>query len=205
MVIYKNEKNTCMRFKTGNYWKQTNFSVKYIQVLFTCSLLLSITPAFAQVACPANPHWSATVPPINMDHVFCGEIKNNNAKGFHSRPNGINPATVVSFVKTQEENVNGIYGGIVTLINPGGPNPSKYSSIFPDSCSQGQVVESILYSYSHQQACPPGAPVWATCGVNRPQNSDSAKYCVGNDVSSQFYIAFALLANGDINTAFPLL
>ena len=173
-------------------------------ILLVCGLfMLNIAPAMAQVACPANPHWTATNPPINADHVFCGEI-NNGAKGFHSRPGGLNPATVASFVVTQQPNGNGIYGGTVTLVNPNGNNPSKFSTIFPDNCTQAEVEQSVLYAHGNVQACPAGAPGWALCGMNRPANGNGAGYCIGNDANSRFYIAFATLGNGNINTAFPL-
>ncbi|WP_417803315.1 EndoU domain-containing protein [Thalassospira lucentensis] len=176
------------------------FGALMVAVVF----LLSLQLASAQVACPANPHWTGTVPPINADHVFCGEIrKNGTAAGFHSRPGGVNPATVANVVVNQPPNTNGIYGGNVILVNPNGPNPAKFSAIFPDSCSQAEVVQSILYAHANPVACPAGAPGWATCGMNRP-NPATPGHCVGDDATTRFFIAFATLGNGNINTAFPL-
>ncbi|MBX2832042.1 MAG: EndoU domain-containing protein [Rhodospirillales bacterium] len=173
------------------------------------AFLLSLQPAFAQVVCPANPHWTATVPPINAQHVFCGEVRaNGTAAGFHSRPGGVNPASVAGFVVNQPANANGIYGGNVTLVNPNGANPTKFSTVFPDTCTEAEVTQSILYAHANPVACPAAAPNWATCGMNRP-NPATAGLCIGDDAASQFYIAFAVLpannANaGNINTAFPL-
>lgn len=174
-------------------------------VLALCGLaFVGMTPASAQVACPANPHWTATVPPINADHVFCGEVRaNGTAAGFHSRPGGVNPATVANFVINQPANANGVYGGNVTLVNPNGPNPTKFSTMFPDSCTQAEVVQSILYAHANQVACPAGAPGWASCGLNRPDPA-AGGHCVGDDAATRFYIAFGTLGNGNINTAFPL-
>ncbi len=180
-----------------------------IRKISTCTLLLSgvlfsnLNLAAAEVDCPASPHWSDTVPPLNVDHVFCGEIKKNRAKGFHSRPGGEDPATVASFVVIEKPNASGIYGGTVTLNNPSGDNPSKFSTIFPDNCSQDEVMKSILHAYENPQACPAGAPGWASCGLNRPAKG-GAGYCVGNDAGLRFSIAFATLKDGRINTAFPL-
>jgi len=172
-------------------------------LLLSGVLFASLNLAAAEVACPAEPHWSGTEPSMNIDHVFCGEVKRNRAKGFHSRPGGENPATVESFVLGEAADARGIYSGTVTLSNPEGDNPSKFSTMFPDNCSQHEVMKSILHAYEHPQACPEGAPGWATCGLNRPEQGGTG-YCVGKDAGLRFTIAFATLKNGKINTAFPL-
>ena len=164
--------------------------------------------AQAEVTCPADPHWSATTPPINIQHVFCGEVDGNRAKGFHSRPDGINPASVANVKITQEPNESGVYGATVTLVNPDGSNPSKFSTMFPDSCHQAEVEKSILHAFDNPVACPTGAPHWASCGFNRPEGRSAGGYCIGRSKEARFYIAFATLRHGvnagNINTAFPL-
>jgi len=173
-------------------------------------VLPGIAFAQAQVVCPADPHWTDTTPPINIEHVFCGEVDGNRAKGFHSRPDGINPASVADVKITQAPNASGVYGATITLVNPDGPDPSKFSTMFPDSCSQAEVEKSIIHAYDHQVACPTGAPHWASCGFNRPEGGSvaGAGYCVGPSKDARFYIAFATLSHGahagNINTAFPL-
>jgi hypothetical protein len=159
--------------------------------------------AQAQFMCPTQLHWTTTNPAINIPHVFCGEIDGNRAKGFHSRPGGVNPGSVADVKITQAPNASGVYGAIVTLVNPDGPNPSKFSTIYPDTCSQLEIVRSILYAYENPVACPAGAPGWATCGMNRP-DPVTPGHCVGNDASTRFFIAFATRRDGKINTAFPL-
>lgn len=167
-----------------------------------------VASASAQVACPTQQGWSATTPPVNLDHVFCGEIRSNgSATGFHARPNAINPTTVVSVDVTQSPNASGIYAGTVTLRNPNGPDPRKFSSIFPDDCSLDQVTASILYAFENRQACPAGSPRWWKCGSNRPDPlalEDAERFCVGDDRTSRFLIAIGMLRDGRINTAFPL-
>ncbi|WP_051007560.1 EndoU domain-containing protein [Thalassospira profundimaris] len=166
--------------------------------------------AQAQFTCPTKIQWTYSNPSINIPHVFCGEIEGNKAKGFHSRPGGINPGSVADVKITQPPNASGVYGGIVTLVNPDGPNLSKFSTIFPDTCNLLEVVRSILHAYENQVACPTGAPQWASCGFNRPEDGSETgtEYCVGPSEDARFYIAFATLSHGEyagkINTAFPL-
>ena len=143
-------------------------------------------------------------PQVNKEHVFCGEISNGRAKGFHSRPGAQNPATVTSFVITQAANAAGVYGGTVSL-NIHGVTAQKFSTMFPDSCSEEEVVNSISYAAVNQIACPAAAPNWAVCGYSRPEPvlPTQGPYCEGDD-GSQITIAMGLLANGNVNTGFPL-
>jgi hypothetical protein len=170
--------------------------------------LATLSASAQEVACPADPHWSNTTPPINIEHVFCGEVDGSRAKGFHSRPNGINPASVAEVAITQAANAHGVYAATITLVNPDGANPSKFSTMFPDSCSQAEVTQSILHAFDHPKACPDGAPRWATCGMNRPETGEVDGFCVGETADTPFSIAFATLSHGgnagNINTAFPL-
>jgi hypothetical protein len=152
------------------------------------------------VNCANLSHWSNTDPPINQTHVFCGEWSRNRPKGFHSRPSGVNPNTVDKFEITQPANRQGIYGG--TWNYSGHSNPNKFSTMFPDRCTQTQVINSILYAANHKQSCPANAPNWAWCGINAP-NTNADPYCNG-DNGGLFTIAGAFLNDGKINTAFPL-
>ncbi len=160
----------------------------------------------ADQTCPNDRHWSNTNPAINLAHVFCGEVKSNGrAAGFHARPGGINPGSIISVEITQPANDNGIYAGMVTFAHPNGRDPVKFSSLFPDSCTYDQIVASILYAHDHRMDCPAGAPGWWQCGLNRPLNSAPADgLCIGDDPDGVFTIAIGLLRDGRINTAFPL-
>lgn len=157
-------------------------------------------PAGAQINCTTLPHWSSTTPRINQTHVFCGEWSGSRPKGFHSRPNGLNPSTVASFTISNPPNAQGIYDGQWTYA--GHPTPTKFSTMFPDSCTQDRVVNSIVYAATYPTSCPGGAPTWAKCGPNKPA-SNTGNYCQAAN-GTIFTIAFATLSNGDVNTAFPL-
>ena len=142
-------------------------------------------------------------PQVNQVHVFCGEWKQNAPGGLHSRPGGLDPDSITRFTITQPANAKGIYGGSWSYT--GHPQPSKFSTMFPDACSMSQVLNSIVYAATHPTRCPANAPHWAICGPNRPPSTvpDSHPFCAATD-SSIFLIAMAKLSNGRVNTAFPL-
>ncbi|NER38046.1 MAG: EndoU domain-containing protein [Oscillatoria sp. SIO1A7] len=165
-------------------------------------VLFFTSTARPQVNCSRLSHWSGSNPPVSQTHIFCGEwdSRRSRPKGFHSRPNGINPRTVANFRITQRANSQGIYGA--TWSYAGQSGKTKFSTMFPDRCSQQQVLKSILYAAAHRQSCPSSAPNWAWCGPSAPAPK-AQRYCNGNN-GSVFSIAGASLRNGNINTAFPL-
>jgi hypothetical protein len=167
-------------------------------VLAACLIAL---PASALINCDTLPHWSNTVPRVNQTHVFCGEYVAA-PKGFHSRPGGLNPNTIGAFNITQPANAKGIYGGTWSYV--GHPGQTKFSTMFPNTCSMGEVLSSILYAATHLEPYPPGAPGWASCGKNEPLAPDpNVQYCVAAD-GSRFFIGMGFVG-ADVNTAFPLM
>lgn len=175
--------------------------------LLAMTLLLGLIflsgSVFSEMDCAEISHWSATNPPVNQQHVFCGEWngRKNRPVGFHSRPAGENPATVGNLKITQQPNSQGIYG--IRWSYAGHPDREKFSSMFPDSCTREQVLKSVVYAGKHPKACPQGAPRWAKCGPNKPVQGGQG-YCEAAD-NSIFTIAFATLRNSNnVNTAFPL-
>ncbi|MCP5242785.1 EndoU domain-containing protein [Nitrosomonas sp.] len=169
--------------------------------------LLAAFPARAQIDCDTLQHWSAIDNnlSINQKHVFCGEWDRNRPKGFHSRPDGINPDTIATFTVQDKANAAGVYTG--RWSHKDGPKKNKFSSMFPDNCSARQVLNSIAHAAAHPSQCPAGAPDWTQCGFNQPRVTQSAvenseKYCSQNN--RLFTIGFAPPRNGRINTAFPL-
>lgn len=164
------------------------------------------------VNCNQLPYWSnfSNGPQVNQPHIFCGEFSNGRPKGFHSRPGGATPRTVARLTVSQTANSRGVYG--VRWSHVEDPAREKSSTMFPDRCSQGQVLASIRYAAQNPIACPAGAPDWAWCGYNRPGNNmvrgaDDAnpnRFCSAND-GQRFVIAGAFIRGRNrINTAFPL-
>lgn len=178
----------------------------YAAMIFLAGGLFVITanPAVAQVTCPVGTITNAGLPNINGDHVFCGEINGKGrAVGFHSRPGGDDPAGegVANVVITQTANAMGIYN---VSFKKNGVQKSL-STMFPDSCTKDEVVNSIFYAVANQGVCPVGAPGWVVCGKNRPDSrmATQGPYCEGSDDANRFFVAIGL-HRGKINTAFPL-
>lgn len=166
-----------------------------------CLLSAAFAPASAQLICPMG--ISPGPPPVHDNHIFCGEInRRGNAVGFHSRPGGINPifaggapAVIGGVVgPTQVPAPPGIYrlNNFTIVAAPGGAQAVKaFSTMFPDKCTQAQVLASIR----HAAGPPPLAP-------NIQFNGQSGTYCVA-DNGAQFDIRGYTDNNGDIVTAFP--
>jgi hypothetical protein len=182
--------------------------VQSIRSILLCAILavgliIYAGPVGCEMDCAGIPHWSKTDPPVNQQHVFCGEWhkRKNRPAGLHSRPAGHSPGTVGALKITQKPGAQGLYG--VRWSYAGHPGREKFSSMFPDTCSRSQVLKSIVYAANNPKPCPAGAPRWAQCGPNKPAGG-SRGYCEASD-NSIFTIAFARLKNSNkVNTAFPL-
>ncbi|TAD76229.1 MAG: hypothetical protein EA001_12460 [Oscillatoriales cyanobacterium] len=167
----------------------------------------SVTPK--TINCDRLPHWSnfASGSQVNQHHIFCGELDNGRPKGFHSRPGGSNPSSIARSRIEDQPNSRGIYS--IRWRHRDDRSREKFSTMFPDRCSQAQVTESIRYAAANRVSCPAGAPDWAWCGYNYPGNNrlgtgDSNRFCQAND-GQRFVIAGALIRGRNrVNTAFPL-
>lgn len=137
--------------------------------------------------------WTDTVPSVNVRHIFCGEIRYNRPKGYHSKV--YSPATdVVTGTQNATVPVNGIYNARVNFNN----GTNKFSTFFPNACSQDQIVHSVIYAATHTTG--PAVP-WGELGPSAP-NAGGAEYCLGAD-GRPFTIRYALDEDDDVNTAFP--
>ncbi|MDH0731826.1 EndoU domain-containing protein [Pseudomonas sichuanensis] len=132
--------------------------------------------AFAQtsVACPqAN---SAGNPAVDQQHVFCGEVSGGAAKGLHSRPGGVmpnsaanTPATTVTVSPTMPA---GIYAlNNFTITQAGQTRTKTISTMFPDACTQANVVAAIQNAYNNRTSLNGTrftGPSGASCGAGTP-------------------------------------
>ena len=169
------------------------------------SISISAGASAGAVDCTKLAHWTKRPKPpqVNQVHVFCGEWKHSAPTGFHSRPGGLDPVTVTQFTITQPANAQGIYGGSWSYTDHS--RSPKFSTMFPDTCSLPQVLNSIVYAATHPSRCPANAPQWTVCGPNRPTSSvqNLGPFCAADD-DTIFLIATAKLSSGRVNTAFPL-
>ena len=92
---------------------------------------------------PDYAQWSDTSPNINLWHVFEGEInRSGKPVGYHSRPDGRDPANARVVSIGNEPNRLGVYTARVE-IRDGDRWKDKNSSFFPDSLSRGDVVDAV--------------------------------------------------------------
>lgn len=174
---------------------------------FLAGLVFLLMPfsARAEVDCTGLAQWASLDNglQVNQKHVFCGELKGY-PKGFHSRPGGLNPSTVSNFAVQDRPNAAGIYTGKWSHRNY--PGRSKFSTMFPDSCSSAQILKSISHASANPELkCPKSSPVWVKCGKNRPDSGSKetlSSYCT-ND-GSFFLIGFAPVRDNKIFTVFPI-
>lgn len=159
------------------------------------------------INCATLPEWSETMEgyQLNQQHVFCGEAgRKDKAKGFHSMPTGNPPSHYISSMPADPVNGAGVYTlKQIRLTFASKSYVKSFSSMFPEHCSQAQVIRSIVYSLiNNTGAC--GSPTWALCGPNAPADGEG-EYCLATNGSS-FDIATAVLPSNKnrINTGFPI-
>lgn len=142
-------------------------------------------------------HWSATEPSINLRHVFCGDInRRGRVVGFHATLAVGQPGVPVIVEGSVEPSVStGVFTADIRF--PDGR--TKFSTFFPEPCSEAQIVASILHAASRSQPTEP----WGFVGPSAPNDGDMAGYCL--DDSAPFPIRIGTLGeeNDRINTAFP--
>ena len=129
-------------------------------------------------------HWSDTRPEINLRHVFEGEInRKGKPVGYHSRPGGRDAANArIKSVKAKP-NRAGVYTANIE-IRDGNQWKGKFSSFFPDSMSEDDVVDAILNAYN--------------------KSKDPNKQPWSGPSGHGFQIQGYTTSRGGINTAFPI-
>lgn len=95
-----------------------------------------------------GPALSATNPPVNLAHVFEGEInRRGRPVGFHSRPGGRNPSGARVVRVVDRPNRQGVYTAEVEIRTRDGQWLRKRSTFFPDRLSRDEVVMAILNAW----------------------------------------------------------
>jgi hypothetical protein len=126
--------------------------------------------------------WSETDPPINLSHLFEGQInKRGKPVGFHARPGGVDPEGARLVRVVDGPNRVGVYVAKVEIRISSGRWLEKTSTLYPDDFSEDDVVAAILAAFGRSG----GGEKW---------HGDSGK---GFTIEGYFQ-------DGRINTAYPI-
>jgi Bacterial EndoU nuclease len=130
-----------------------------------------------------SPSLSRTSPPINLTHIFEGEInKRGKPVGYHSRPGGKDSANARVTRIVDRPNRSGVYTAEVE-IRSGSRWLSKRSTFYPDRMDRAAVIQAVLNAFK-----------------NRGSGS-SEKF---RGPSGQGFTIEGYYQNGRINTAYPI-
>lgn len=127
--------------------------------------------------------WSRTSPPINVTHIFEGEINSRGKPvGFHSRPGGRDPQGARLVRVVDRPNRAGVYTAEVE-IRSGSDWLSKRSTLYPDRLNRDAVIQAALHAFAGR-----------TTG-----NAEKFRGPSGTGFTIEGYYQ-----NGRINTAYPI-
>lgn len=153
--------------------------------------LFAVITLFAITACSppgaqAEKVWTPTDPPVNATHIFLGEInRSGKPTGYHARPDGADPKSARLVRINEGPNGAGVYTAEVEVFDRRERRwKQKFSTMFPDHMSHGEVIEAILHAYQHRER-----------GRSEPWRGPSG---LG------FPIQGYTLHDGRINTAYPV-
>lgn len=125
--------------------------MKATSLIFTV-VLFAVT-ACSPTSAQAERVWTPTDPEINATHIFLGEInRSGKPTGFHSRPDGADPKSARLVRRNEGPNQAGVYTAQVEVFDRReGRWKQKFSTMFPDHMSHGEVIQAILHAYSHRE------------------------------------------------------
>jgi hypothetical protein len=161
-----------------------NFSRQTLAAALLCVLaaLSSEAAADAPVCVLGREALSATEPPVERPHLFCGEVnRRDRGTGFHHRPGGENPPTA-RFARIVERNAaTGVYvaDGIEIFDGEEWRRKRTISSFYPDSCAPAEVLASVAHAASNATC---GYPNGKWRGPSAPGTAAEG-YCLGEDGS----------------------
>ncbi|HEV2856392.1 MAG TPA: EndoU domain-containing protein [Thermoanaerobaculia bacterium] len=159
-----------------------------IAVLILGALLLMMGGEVSARSSRRRPEeaWSRTSPPVNLTHIFEGEInKRGKPVGFHSRPRGRDPANARVVRVVDRPNRAGVYTAEVE-IRSGGRWLEKRSTFYPDRMDRDAVVQAVLNAFANRAS-------------GRGGSSEKFRGPSGRGFTIEGYYQ-----NGRINTAYPI-
>lgn len=130
--------------------------------------------------------WGRSRPEINLGHIFKGAINSRGRPtGFHSRPGSKDPQYARLKKILSPANSSGVYTARVEIYDPQEQRwKEKFSTLFPDSMNQQQVIQAVLHAWNHRKT-----------GRKTKWEGPSGK---------GFIIQGYLNRRGNINTAYPI-
>jgi hypothetical protein len=158
-----------------------------IAVLILAALALVQGQALSRSHQSTGEEWSRTSPPVNVSHIFEGEInRRGKPVGFHSRPGGRDPQNARLVRVVDRPNRAGVYTGEVEIRS--GPGwLSKRSTLYPDRMDREAVIRAVLNAF-HDRA-------------GNGRTGDGEKF---RGPSGQGFTIEGYFQNGRINTAYPI-
>jgi hypothetical protein len=130
--------------------------------------------------------WSRTSPPVNVTHIFEGEInRRGKPTGFHSRPGGHDPANARLVRIVDRPNRSGVYTAEVEIRSQDGWL-SKRSTLYADRMDRTAVIQAVLNAFQHRTG-------------NRGESDEQFRGPSGAGFTIEGYYQ-----NGRINTAYPI-
>ncbi len=115
--------------------------------LFLCLITSHFAAAF-EVS-----DWSKTNPPLNITHIFDGEInRKGKATGFHHLADGENKPTARLKKILSGPNKYGIYTALVEIRETKASSwREKFSSMFPAKLTRPVIVKAILHAFQKNE------------------------------------------------------
>ena len=140
--------------------------------------------SLAGAAAGRGPLLSETSPPVNLTHIFEGEInRKGRPVGFHARPAGRNPSRARLVRVLDGPNRQGVYTAEVEIRAQDGRWLEKRSTFYPDRLNRQDVLRAILNAYRQR-----------TTGSSEKFRGPSG---LGFTIEGWYQ-------NGRINTAYPI-
>jgi hypothetical protein len=153
-----------------------------IAVLALAALVLVQGQALSRSHRSTGEEWSRTSPPVNVSHIFEGEInRSGKPVGFHSRPGGRDPQNARLVRVVDRPNRAGVYTAEVE-IRSGSEWLSKRSTLYPDRLDRAAVIQAVLNAFQ-----------------NREGGGEKFRGPSGQGFTIEGYFQ-----NGRINTAYPI-
>lgn len=95
--------------------------------------------------------WSRTSPPVNLTHIFEGEInRRGKPVGFHSRPGGQDPENARVARIVERPNRAGVYTAEVEIRSHSGWL-AKRSTLYPDRMDREAVIQAVLNAFRNRE------------------------------------------------------